>query len=95
MLEVSDDQFDEWAKSQYAFDKEAVEFFKQQGMEVLGFDKGDWEKWKNLPEITEIRESYIKALEEKGFPGQKLNDRWLALEDEMEAKYGPNGSYWK
>lgn len=95
LTQVSADHFKVWAKMHYDFMDEAGEFMKSQGITITTFPKADREKWRTSPAVTKLTTDFISALEAKGFPGQQINDRFLALEEEMEVKYGPNGTAWK
>jgi len=95
LTQVSADHFNAWAKMHYDFMDKADEFMKSQGLTITTFPKADREKWRTSPAVTRLTTDFIAALEAKGHPGKQINDRFLALEDEMEAKYGPNGTAWK
>lgn len=93
--QVSQEHFTVWSKLHYDFMDEAAKFMQSQGMTITTFPKAEREKWFNSPAVKKLTDDYIATLEAKGLPGRQINERFLSLEDEMEAKYGPNGTAWK
>ena len=95
LTQVSTEHFKVWAKMHYDYMAKAEQFMRSQGMTISTFPRADREKWRTSPAVTELTEQYIAALKAKGLPGKQINDRFLALEETMEAKYGPKGTAWK
>ncbi len=93
--QVSQEHFKVWAKLHYDFMDEAAKFMESKGMTITTFPEAERDKWRNSAAVRKLTEDYIAALEAKGLPGKQINERFLALEEEMEAKYGPDGSEWK
>jgi TRAP-type C4-dicarboxylate transport system substrate-binding protein len=89
MLDVSGDFRQAWAEKHYEEQATLASFFKEQGVEFIEFPAADREQWLNLPVTSEVVEEWIAEVEAKGLPGRAIMERWIELEAEMEASYGP------
>jgi TRAP-type C4-dicarboxylate transport system substrate-binding protein len=89
MLDVGEEFYDVWAKKHYEEMDGIEKFLKVQGMKIIEFPPAEREKWSKLPGVIKVTDDWIAERERKGLPGRKVVERWVELEPEMEARYGP------
>jgi TRAP-type C4-dicarboxylate transport system substrate-binding protein len=58
-----------------------INSFRKGGMQFTQFSPKDREKWRNLPEIKALPDQWANQVEAKGFPGKKIMDIWLDLQE--------------
>jgi TRAP-type transport system periplasmic protein len=95
MVDIRPEAFDVFSKIHYGEVAEVEKLCKDKGMQFIPFPAAEAEKWRTSEGVTKLAGEWVADMNNKKLPGQKVLDRWLALETEMEAAYGPNGTHWK